>query len=285
MSTPDNTDNTPNVDQPVPPMPQQPVPPMGPEAVAQPGYAPQQIYVGAPEGQYPQGYVPQVTQPNAVTVSLKAVPRTLGHIWHGRTGQLFATISEHRMFGWVIVGLYALSAAFVIATSFARSVAGNFSARSMDDLIYRIGSQYHYNSYFSMTFGEWLSVFIVLAIISLVSAILRAIAILLTLKIRGISVTLSRSVTLYTVSLLPVLLILPFALLVTLLPTSGFSIFLTLIVGLFSIATAMIGEFLLYVGVNREGRMAKSPVIPYVWLTIAWAVVSLILNVLILSSF
>ncbi|USR78783.1 hypothetical protein [Arcanobacterium pinnipediorum] len=311
MSTPDNTENIPHSDQPQPQestpqpampaqpqesMPQpampaqpqesmpQPAMPAQPQtAMPQPGYAPGQSYVTAPQGQYPQGYVPQTSQPNPVISSLKNAVQALNHIWHGRTAQLFATISEQRLFGWVIVGTYVLMSGFLAATSVARSPLGLFGSNSAQDFFYRMRAPYY--QYFSLNFGEWLYAFIIFLIIGSLSISLRALAIILTLKMRGIAITFTRAMTLYTVTMIPVLIFMPIMFFVILLPATGFTVFLTLVVVLFLIAASLIGELLLYVGINREGRMEKSPVVPYVWLLIAWAVISTILNMLIITSF
>ncbi|QJC21922.1 hypothetical protein [Arcanobacterium buesumense] len=273
-------------DQPVTPQePQEPVaPPQGfvpPQPNAGQLGVPQSGYV-PPQG-YPQGYAPQVAQPSPVVLALKDIPKALGHIWHGRTSDLFSVIFQQRLFALVTFGIYILTVAILGATALARSHFGPLAEGDYYGTMMGMWAD-HY-SYFSLNFGQWFYALILFIVTSVLAILMRALAIMLTLKIRGITVQFMRALTLYAVACIPVLMLLPLVLILVLLPSSAFTAFMSLVIGVVIVIASIVGELLVYVGINREGRMAKSPVLPYASLTTAAIIISVILNVLIMQSF
>ncbi|WP_253280801.1 hypothetical protein [Arcanobacterium phocae] len=272
--------------------PAAPQPSMGQPAAPQQGYVPPQPSMGqpavppqgyVPPQAYPQGYAQQSAQPSPVILALKDIPRVFGHIWHGRTSDTFATIFQQRLFALVTFGIYILTAGILGATSLARSNFGPFAEGDYYGTM--MGILDHHYSYFSLNFGQWFYALILFLVTSVLAISMRALAIMLTLKVRGLTVQFMRALTLYTVACIPALMFLPIVFIIVLLPASGFTAFLTLVVAIMIIIASIVGELLLYVGINREGRMAKSPAVPYASLTTAALIISFILNVLIMRSF
>lgn len=228
---------------------------------------------------------PQPSQGPAIR-ALKQLPEVWMHMWHGRTTELFSAIFAKPFFAWVVAGIYVVAYALPASLLMARYIPGPSAFASFNSPERLLGSLlFSEGHYFLMTFGEWFAVFLCLIIGTIASIALRVATLMAVFIVRGAKISFVRGLTLYTVALAPVMVLFPILLLIAFLPLSKLIIFLMIVIGLLAAIASIFGELLLYVGINREAQMEKSPALPYAVATVAWIVLSFTFSAMILPSF
>ena len=127
---------------------------------------------------------------------------------------------------------------------------------------------------YKITFGQVFLAFLVFLVVSAVVLILRGVQILLTARIGKAPANFSSSMQVVAVSCLPLI---PTYILLSLVAlfmrgvssNEGFG-FIFVLLGLVMSFAVFSGEALIYLGLNRLGRFAKSPVIMHALLSTAW---------------
>jgi hypothetical protein len=166
------------------------------------------------------------------------------------------------VWGWVIPSLlHAIISAFFL-TQLSLGIV-KFMLRDAYSLVA-----------YKITFGQVFLAFLMFLVVSAVVLILRGVQIMLTARIGKVPATFSSSMQVVAVSSLPVI---PTYILLSLVAlfmrgvssNEGFG-FIFVLLGLLMSFAVFSGEALIYLGLNRLGRAAKSPVIMHALLSTAW---------------
>lgn len=231
--------------QPIPPVQGQPYPGAQP---GQPGQPAQAVYAPA--------------APNPFVTALRSTWDAFLEVFAGKPGQANSRLAASGVWGWAIPSLlHAIISAFFL-TQLSLGVV-KFMLRDAYSLVA-----------YKITFGQVFLAFLVFLVVSAVVLILRGVQIMLTARIGKVPATFSSSMQVVAVSSLPVI---PTYILLSLVAlfmrgvssNEGFGFIFVLLSLLMSFAVFS-GEALIYLGLNRLGRAAKSPVIMHALLSTAW---------------
>lgn len=228
--------------QPIPPVQGQPYP------GAQPGQPAQAVYAPA--------------APNPFVTALRSTWDAFLEVFAGKPGQANSRLAASGVWGWVIPSLlHAIISAFFL-TQLSLGIV-KFMLRDAYSLVA-----------YKITFGQVFLAFLMFLVVSAVVLILRGVQIMLTARIGKVPATFSSSMQVVAVSSLPVI---PTYILLSLVAlfmrgvssNEGFG-FIFMLLGLLMSFAVFSGEALIYLGLNRLGRAAKSPVIMHALLSTAW---------------
>lgn len=252
--------------------PAQPTPPAQQGAPAQ-GAQPQQpagqpippvqgqAYPGAQPGQPAQAvYAPAA--PNPFVTALRASWDAFLEVFAGKPGPAQSRLAASGLWGWAIPSLLQA----IISAFFLTQLSLGFVKFAVRDAYALVA--------YKITFGQVFLAFLVFLVVSAVVLILRGVQILLTARIGKAPANFSSSMQVVAVSCLPLI---PTYILLSLVAlfmrgvssNEGFG-FIFVLLGLVMSFAVFSGEALIYLGLNRLGRFAKSPVIMHALLSTAW---------------
>lgn len=228
----------------------QPIPPVQGQAYpeAQPGQPAQAVYAPA--------------APNPFVTALRASWDAFLEVFAGKPGPAQSRLAASGLWGWVIPSLLqAIISAFFL-TQLSLGLV-KFVLRDAYGLVA-----------YKITFGQVFLAFLVFLVVSAVVLVLRGVQILLTARIGKAPASFSSSMQVVAVSCLPLI---PTYILLSLVAlfmrgvssNEGFG-FIFVLLGLVMSFAVFSGEALIYLGLNRLGRFAKSPVIMHALLSTAW---------------
>ena len=220
-----------------------------------------QAYPGAQPGQPAQaGYAPAA--PNPFVTALRASWDAFLEVFAGKPGPAQSRLAASGLWGWVIPSLLQA----IISAFFLTQLSLGFVKFAVRDAYALVA--------YKITFGQVFLAFLVFLVVSAVVLILRGVQILLTARIGKAPANFSSSMQVVAVSCLPLI---PTYILLSLVAlfmrgvssNEGFG-FIFVLLGLVMSFAVFSGEALIYLGLNRLGRFAKSPVIMHALLSTAW---------------
>lgn len=220
-----------------------------------------QTYPGAQPGQPAQAvYAPAV--PNPFVTALRASWDAFLEVFAGKPGPAQSRLAASGLWGWVIPSLLQA----IISAFFLTQLSLGFMKFALRDAYGLVA--------YKINFGQVFLAFLVFLVVSAVVLILRGVQILLTARIGKVPASFSSSMQVVAVSSLPLI---PTYILLSLVAlfmrgvssNEGFG-FIFVLLGLVMSFAVFSGEALIYLGLNRLGRFAKSPVIMHALLSTAW---------------
>ena len=220
-----------------------------------------QAYPGAQPGQPAQAvYAPAA--PNPFVTALRASWDAFLEVFAGKPGPAQSRLAASGLWGWVIPSLLQA----IISAFFLTQLSLGFVKFVLRDAYGLVA--------YKITFGQVFLAFLVFLVVSAVVLILRGVQILLTARIGKVPANFSSSMQVVAVSSLPLI---PTYILLSLVAlfmrgvssNEGFG-FIFVLLGLVMSFAVFSGEALIYLGLNRLGRFAKSPVIMHALLSTAW---------------
>ena len=227
----------------------QPIPPVQGQAYpgAQPGPPAQAVYAPA--------------APNPFVTALRASWDAFLEVFAGKPGPAQSRLAASGLWGWVIPSLLQA----IISAFFLTQLSLGFVKFAVRDAYALVA--------YKITFGQVFLAFLVFLVVSAVVLVLRGVQILLTARIGKAPANFSSSMQVVAVSCLPLI---PTYILLSLVAlfmrgvssNEGFG-FIFVLLGLVMSFAVFSGEALIYLGLNRLGRFAKSPVIMHALLSTA----------------
>ena len=220
-----------------------------------------QAYPGAQPGQPAQAvYAPAA--PNPFVPALRASWDAFLEVFAGKPGPAQSRLAASGLWGWAIPSLLQA----IISAFFLTQLSLGFVKFAVRDAYALVA--------YKITFGQVFLAFLVFLVVSAVVLILRGVQILLTARIGKAPANFSSSMQVVAVSCLPLI---PTYILLSLVAlfmrgvssNEGFG-FIFVLLGLVMSFAVFSGEALIYLGLNRLGRFAKSPVIMHALLSTAW---------------
>lgn len=220
-----------------------------------------QAYPGAQPGQPAQAvYAPAA--PNPFVTALRASWDAFLEVFAGKPGPAQSRLAASGLWGWAIPSLLQT----IISAFFLTQLSLGFVKFALRDAYALVA--------YKITFGQVFLAFLVFLVVSAVVLILRGVQILLTARIGKVPANFSSSMQVVAVSSLPLI---PTYILLSLVAlfmrgvssNEGFG-FIFVLLGLVMSFAVFSGEALIYLGLNRLGRFAKSPVIMHALLSTAW---------------
>ncbi|MBF1675855.1 MAG: hypothetical protein HXO68_01750 [Rothia sp.] len=220
-----------------------------------------QAYPGAQPGQPAQAvYAPAA--PNPFVTALRASWDAFLEVFAGKPGPAQSRLAASGLWGWVIPSLLQA----IISAFFLTQLSLGFMKFALRDAYGLVA--------YKISFGQVFLAFLVFLVVSAVVLILRGVQILLTARIGKVPANFSSSMQVVAVSSLPLI---PTYILLSLVAlfmrgvssNEGFG-FIFVLLGLVMSFAVFSGEALIYLGLNRLGRFAKSPVIMHALLSTAW---------------
>lgn len=220
-----------------------------------------QAYPGAQPGQPAQAvYAPAA--PNPFVTALRASWDAFLEVFAGKPGPAQSRLAASGLWGWVIPSLLQA----IISAFFLTQLSLGFVKFALRDAYALVA--------YKINFGQVFLAFLVFLVVSAVVLILRGVQILLTARIGKVPANFSSSMQVVAVSCLPLI---PTYILLSLVAlfmrgvssNEGFG-FIFVLLGLVMSFAVFSGEALIYLGLNRLGRFAKSPVIMHALLSTAW---------------
>ena len=220
-----------------------------------------QAYPGAQPGQPAQAvYAPAA--PNPFVTALRASWDAFLEVFAGKPGPAQSRLAASGLWGWAIPSLLQA----IISAFFLTQLSLGFVKFAVRDAYALVA--------YKITFGQVFLAFLVFLVVSAVVLILRGVQILLTARIGKAPANFSSSMQVVAVSCLPLI---PTYILLSLVAlfmrgvssNEGFG-FICVLLGLVMSFAVFSGEALIYLGLNRLGRFAKSPVIMHALLSTAW---------------
>ena len=227
----------------------QPIPPVQGQAYpeAQPGQPAQAVYAPA--------------APNPFVTALRASWDAFLEVFAGKPGPAQSRLAASGLWGWAIPSLLQT----IISAFFLTQLSLGFVKFALRDAYALVA--------YKITFGQVFLAFLVFLVVSAVVLVLRGVQILLTARIGKAPASFSSSMQVVAVSCLPLI---PTYILLSLVAlfmrgvssNEGFG-FIFVLLGLVMSFAVFSGEALIYLGLNRLGRFAKSPVIMHALLSTA----------------
>ena len=286
----------------------QPAAPVAPQQPVQPQQAPQPAQVnanvqpnaeaqatpaqpGQPAAASQPGVAPQPGQPGQATYAPSAphpAVKALGATWNAfldvfssNPATAHARISSAGVWGWIVpTTLQALAGAFffsrlvILAAVVMMSMLGYmFGGRS--------GAAYG-GAYAAQAVptGRMILAYVLMALAIFGVQVLRGVQLQLTARIGKAPASFTASmhaVSVSSLALIPSFLVLNLLIFfLSLTRSGGGAFFLTMLMGLVLAFAVFSGEALTYLGLNRLGRFAKSPIIMHAALSTAWVFASMI---------
>lgn len=214
---------------------------------------------------------PPVTAPRAPSPFVLALTNLwfiASDLWRGRTAPAFArpeTVVRQTGSKWANWFVPFLASSLMTALFSCFLLAGSMTAAIAMLQGYRLRT-----GAFALSFGQYVSMFLVVALTTFGFLALRSVALMLATRVTGVPADFSASAT--TVAVAQTLWWIPLwgvSLLWLVLP-SGFTTFVTVIT---IVGVAMMVELVTYIGVTRLGAFKRSPLVPYVWFTVLAALI------------
>lgn len=289
----------------------QPAAPVAPQQPVQPQQAPQPAQVNAnaqpnaeaqatpaqpgqpaaasQPGAAQPGVAPQPGQPGQATYAPSAphpAVKALGATWNAfldvfssNPATAHARISSAGVWGWIVpTTLQALAGAFFFSQLVILAAT---VAMSMMGYMYGRGGAYG-GAYASQVVptGRMILAYVLMALAIFGVQVLRGVQLQLTARIGKAPASFTASmhaVSVSSLALIPSFLVLNLLIFfLSLTRSGGGAFFLTMLMGLVLAFAVFSGEALTYLGLNRLGRFAKSPIIMHAALSTAWVLASMV---------
>lgn len=231
--------------------------------------------------------------PGAFSTALRSVRTMLAAIWHGdpvaalriAAGQ----VTRHQLLWWLVLLANGVTAGLLVASFVAKSAQGAASVTNsvLDPFTGGYTSSY-VDDAFSVPFSTLLGVVVTIAFLVVGVLVLRTVTVFWTFGVRGARGRFrdAAAVVATASSITPLLLAVAWVL--SLIPGAGGALLSIPVLAIGGTGVAIMSEALVYIGLNRTVRFAKSPLIPHAALTIAHVALCMVLfavvNVVVLAS-
>lgn len=243
---------------------------------AQPGVAPQP---GAAQPGQPGQATYAPSAPHPAVKALGATWNAFLDVFSSNPATAHARISSAGAWGWIVpttlqalVGAFFFSQLVILAATVAMSMMGYMYGR---------GGAYG-GAYASQAVptGRMILAYVLMALAIFGVQVLRGVQLQLTARIGKAPASFTASmhaVSVSSLALIPSFLVLNLLIFfLSLTRSGGGAFFLTMLMGLVLAFAVFSGEALTYLGLNRLGRFAKSPIIMHAALSTAWVFASMI---------
>lgn len=258
------------------------------EAQATPAQPGQPAAASQPGAAQP-GVAPQPGQPGQATYAPSAphpAVKALGATWNAfldvfssNPATAHARISSAGAWGWIVpttlqalVGAFFFSQLVILAATVAMSMMGYMYGRGG-----AYGGAYAAQA---VPTGRMILAYVLMALAIFGVQVLRGVQLQLTARIGKAPASFTASmhaVSVSSLALIPSFLVLNLLIFfLSLTRSGGGAFFLTMLMGLVLAFAVFSGEALTYLGLNRLGRFAKSPIIMHAALSTAWVFASMI---------
>lgn len=249
------------------------------------------VQPSASAGGAEQASAPTATIPAPAKAESSVVGNGLGTIlaavvqtWKGNTVGALRAAAETKHFGWVATGAYAVIGGLLVATMLTRFMGG------IDDManymVYSLSGGYGSSlGYFSASFSDWFTAFILGIILMGLFFILRALCVKWVFSTRGAAQPFTSSLAIIGGAYaIPMVLVLVAAVL-NMIPSVSLMALVSLVTAVLSLPVGLISEIMIYIGINRSHRFTKSPLIPHALFTLIWVVMFFIATMLVMSFY
>lgn len=264
----------------------QPAAPVAPQQPGQPAAAPQ---LDAPQPGTAQPGAAQPGQPGQATYAPSAphpAVKALGATWNAfldvfssNPATAHARISSAGAWGWIVpttlqalVGAFFFSQLVILAATVAMSMMGYMYGRGG-----AYGGAYAAQA---VPTGRMILAYVLMALAIFGVQVLRGVQLQLTARIGKAPASFTASmhaVSVSSLALIPSFLVLNLLIFfLTLTRSGGGAFFLTMLMVLVLAFAVFSGEALTYLGLNRLGRFAKSPIIMHAALSTGWVLASMV---------
>lgn len=211
-------------------------------------------------------------KPNIVVPALGTLVATIVQTWKGDTVGALRTAGNSKGFALVTTAVYSVIGGLLFATMLTRSLGG------FDDLADSLtsgltGGSYSSSGMFSATAGQWITAFILGAVMMGLVFILRALCVKWVFSVRGAGQSFGTSLAIVTGSYSIPMALLLVATLLLMIPSLALSALVMFAITILALPVGMIPEIMIYIGVNRTHRFTKSPLIPHVSFTLVWVII------------
>ncbi|WP_353066420.1 DUF6574 domain-containing protein [Arcanobacterium hippocoleae] len=214
---------------------------------------------------------------NAMANIFQQITGALQHIWHGTAAYQIVPKSTSKA-GLLILGIFAAELALVFSVTIGRGMGLADVASSLMRSFGGLGAP---SVYFVIGFGTWLAIFIVLLLAFAAIIALRVGCNRIVFSMRSADTNFSRLASIYAFSVSPTIALMPVILLFVLLPVAALNfLMMPLFMLIFGIC-GFLAELLTYIGLNREGKFEKSPLVPFVASYLLWIVLTGILMMIV----
>lgn len=246
-------------------------------APAQPGVAPQP---GAAQPGQPGQAVYAPSAPHPAVKALGATWNAFLDVFSSNPATAHARISSAGAWGWIVpttlqalVGAFFFSQLVILATVIAMSMLGYMYGRGG-----AYGGAYAAQA---VPTGRMILAYVLMALAIFGVQVLRGVQLQLTARIGKVPASFTASmhaVSVSSLALIPSFLVLNLLVFFLTLTRSGGGggFFLTMLMVLVLAFAVFSGEALTYLGLNRLGRFAKSPIIMHAALSTAWVLASMV---------
>ena len=243
---------------------------------AQPGVAPQP---GAAQPGQPGQATYAPSAPHPAVKALGATWNAFLDVFSSNPATAHARISSAGAWGWIVpttlqalVGAFFFSQLVILAATVAMSMMGYMYGRGG-----AYGGAYAAQA---VPTGRMILAYVLMALAIFGVQVLRGVQLQLTARIGKAPASFTASmhaVSVSSLALIPSFLVLNLLVFfMTLSRSGGGAFFLTMLMGLVLAFAVFSGEALTYLGLNRLGRFAKSPIIMHAALSTAWVFASMI---------
>ena len=229
----------------------------------------------------------------ALVTALRAIRAMLSNVWHGDNVAALRIASEYSarsvLLWWLVLLANAVLAGFLVASFVVKSAQGAASITNsvLDPFTGGYSSSY-VDDAFSVPFSTVLGVVIAIAIVVVTVLVLRTVTVFWTFGVRGARGRFRDSAAIVATSYAATPLLLAVLWILSLIPGVGGVLLSAPVLAIGGLASVVISEGLLYIGLNRAVRFSKSPLIPHAALTVAHVamcvVVFFLINVVVLAS-
>lgn len=209
---------------------------------------------------------------NILVPALGTLAATLIQTWKGDTVGALRTAGNSNGFALVATAVYAVIGGLLSATILTRGLG------SVDDLADGLtsglsGGSYSSSGMFSATAGQWITAFILGAIMMGLVYILRALCVKWVFSVRGAGQSFGTSLSIVAGSYSIPMALLLVATLLFMIPSLALSALVMFAIAILALPVGMIPEIMIYIGINRTHRFTKSPLIPHVSFTLVWVII------------
>lgn len=250
---------------PMPPVSQAPPPPMPPQpSMAQappPGMPPPPTQPPPPGQALPQpGYAMPVVpaQPNAFVMALTNIWEVTNDVWRGRVAQAFGRPQEvvratgDSAWNWLVP--------FLSVSLLSGLTTVLLAAAGVSFLPYGVRGVYFFLLFLTVSIGMF------------VFLVLRSLAVMWAHKISGANVGFVDSMTTFAVA--QTIWIFPYGAMMVIALLSMAAPQITILIGIGIWGVVLMVELLVYIGLSRQAQHSRSPLVPYVWLSLAMTIVA-----------
>lgn len=209
------------------------------------------------------------SEPGTVLTAVMGLPAVAGRIWSGRLVEALSLSQVLPRFGWVSMALAVVAIPLSMTILFGRAGMGLLNLGGTNLLGRLYGRQY-----FLLDAGAFFQLLLLLIVLTALVIALRILTVWLAFAWAGSKQGFSTVANLLAGVYSTHLLVLPVIVLLALIPGDTVPTFAAGLLWFLWSVSELAATLALYVGVNRQGTFATSPLVPHVVCTVAWVALS-----------